>query len=66
MNLSRKKYLRAIPEDPITEKKDWRIIYEEFDEFEDPEFQPGIWNVRSRARGQATDGSLYRKFGSLA
>lgn len=60
--LVEKKYLREIPEDPITEEKNWRIIYEEYDEFEDPEFEPGVWDVRSRARGMSTEGTRYRSW----
>jgi general secretion pathway protein G len=60
--LVEKKYLRAIPIDPITEKKDWIVVREEFDEFSEPDFEPGIWNVKSRARGRALDRSRYRSW----
>lgn len=53
-------YLRAIPKDPMTDKTDWRLIFEEIDYFEDPEFEPGIYDVKSRARGRSvTDRSRY-------
>jgi general secretion pathway protein G len=60
--LVEKNYLREIPVDPITEEKDWRIIYEEFDEFADPNFEPGVWDVRSTARGRSTEGTRYRSW----
>ena len=56
------KYLRMIPVDPITEKKNWIIVLEEFDEFSDPEFEPGIWNVRSRSTLRSTEGTRYRSW----
>lgn len=60
--LVEKSYLREIPVDPITEEKDWRVIYEEYDEFEDPEFEPGVWDVRSNARGRSSEGTRYRSW----
>lgn len=57
--LVEEKYLRAIPVDPITEKKNWVIVYEEYDEFSEPDFEPGIWNVRSRSRERSTENTLY-------
>lgn len=60
--LVEKKYLREIPKDPITERKDWMPIREEFDEFEDPDFEPGIWNIRSRSTKRSTEGTRYRSW----
>jgi len=60
--LVEKRYLREIPVDPMTDAKNWRIVYEEFDRFEDPEFEPGIWDVRSRAKGVGTEGTRYRSW----
>lgn len=57
--LVEEKYLRAIPIDPITEKKNWVIIYEEYDENSEVDFEPGIWNVRSRSRERSTERTLY-------
>jgi len=52
-------YLRAVPNDPMTDSKDtWQTIAA------DPEpgaasAAPGIWDVKSGSEGQALDGSRY-------
>jgi len=53
-------YLRAIPKDPFTEKRDWRLIMERFDpEKVGPEYEPGIYDVKSRNRDRSTEGTRY-------
>lgn len=52
-------YLRSIPVDPITEQRDWRLVYEEYDEFEEPDFEPGIRDVKSRSRQRSTERTRY-------
>lgn len=52
-SLVEQKYLRAIPEDPITEQSDSWIVQPP------PDFTPGVYDVRSGATGTATDGSSY-------
>lgn len=55
------KYLRNIPFDPITKKREWkpiRLISEETEEY-DPETSEGIIDVRSLSQKSALDGSNY-------
>lgn len=52
-------YLRSIPIDPITEKRDWRLVFEEYDEFEEPDFEPGIRDVKSRSTQRSTERTRY-------
>ena len=53
-------YLRAIPKDPFTEERDWRTIIERVDpEKVDPEYEPGIYDVKSRSRLRGSDGTRY-------
>jgi general secretion pathway protein G len=52
-------YLRKIPEDPITKSADtWQVIPAESDP-NNPSAEPGIYDVKSGAPGQALDGSNY-------
>jgi general secretion pathway protein G len=52
-------YLRGIPEDPITRSKDtWQTVPAEPDP-SNPSAEPGIFDVKSGAQGQALDGSTY-------
>lgn len=53
------RYLREIPEDPTTGRKDWREVLEEYDPYEDPEYEPGIYDVKSRNRQRSIGGSRY-------
>jgi general secretion pathway protein G len=55
------RYLRDIPTDPITNKKEWQIIHPEpaEDESYDPELSEGIVDVKSLAPGTALDGTKY-------
>ena len=52
-------YLRSIPEDPITRSKDtWQTTPAEPDP-SNPSAEPGIYDIKSGAQGQALDGSNY-------
>jgi len=52
-------YLRSIPEDPISRSRDsWQTIPAEPDP-SNPSAEPGIYDVKSGAQGQALDGSNY-------
>ena len=52
-------YLRSIPEDPFTRSKDsWQTVPAEPDP-SNPSAEPGIYDVKSGAQGQALDGSNY-------
>lgn len=55
--LAVKKYLRAVPIDPITEKSStWRVIPPA-----EPE-QGGVYDVKSGAEGTSTEGSPYNEW----
>ena len=52
-------YLRRIPEDPMTGSADtWQTVPAEPDP-SNPAAEPGIYDVKSGAQGQALDGSNY-------
>jgi general secretion pathway protein G len=52
-------YLRRIPEDPITKSADsWQTVPAEPDP-SNPSAEPGIYDIKSGAQGQAQDGSAY-------
>lgn len=52
-SLVEQRYLRAIPEDPITEQSDsWIMV-------PPPDFSAGVYDVRSGAEGTAQDGTAY-------
>ena len=52
-------YLRSIPPDPITRTADtWQTVPAEPDP-SNPSAEPGIYDVKSGAQGQALDGSNY-------
>ena len=51
-------YLRAVPVDPITHNTDWQTVPAEPDP-SNPSAEPGIYDVKSTAQGQALDGSNY-------
>ncbi|HUX06776.1 MAG TPA: prepilin-type N-terminal cleavage/methylation domain-containing protein [Acidobacteriota bacterium] len=57
--LVEEKYLRAIPTDPTSGLKNWRTIMESFDPEEDPEYEPGIYDVKSRSRERSTERTRY-------
>lgn len=61
-DLVEKGYLRSVPQDPITRRNDtWVLIFEEPDP-EDPNFQPGIFDVRSGASGNDLNGVPYSEY----
>jgi general secretion pathway protein G len=52
-------YLRAIPEDPMTRSRDtWQTVPAEPDPA-NPSAEPGIYDIKSGAQGQALDGSNF-------
>ena len=52
-------YLRKVPEDPFTKSADtWQTVPAESDP-NNPSAEPGIYDVKSGAQGQALDGSNY-------
>jgi general secretion pathway protein G len=57
--LVEKKYLRTIPKDPMTDMKNWRTIMERVDPEEDPEYEPGVYDVKSRSTERSTEGTRY-------
>jgi prepilin-type N-terminal cleavage/methylation domain-containing protein len=48
-----RRYIRELPEDPISERRDTWVAYGH------PGGLPGVFEVRSGASGNATDGSAY-------
>ena len=53
------RYLRKIPEDPFTKSADtWQTVPAEPDPA-NPSAEPGIYDVKSGAQGQALDGSNF-------
>lgn len=60
--LVEKGYLRAIPRDPITDRNDtWILVYEEPDP-DNPDYQPGIFDVKSGAQGIDSKGVPYSEY----
>lgn len=63
------KYMREIPNDPMTRAADWDLVYEELGS-EDPwsetgqaeDGQPGIWDVRSSSDRLSLDGTPYSEW----
>jgi general secretion pathway protein G len=51
-------YFREIPEDPIAGVNLWEEVYEEYDP-DDPEAEPGVFDVRSTSTEIGTDGVPY-------
>lgn len=52
-SLAERRYLRAVPVDPITESRDtWEIVAP-------PDGEPGVYDIRSGAEGSATNGQAY-------
>ena len=58
-SLVSEKYIRAIPVDPITQSiETWQPVMSEPDPL-NPSAQPGIYDIKSGAEGQASDGTNY-------
>ncbi len=55
-------YMRKIPADPITKSSDtWELIYEEPID-NDPDYEIGVYDVRSGSGKQALDGTIYNEW----
>lgn len=55
-------YLTELPLDPITERNDtWVPIYEDVSSMPDPKMKPGVYDVRSGAKGSTLDGKPYEQ-----
>jgi general secretion pathway protein G len=52
--LAELRYIRTIPQDPITKSKSTWILIES----ENPDVK-GIWNIRSGAEGETREGVVY-------
>src|SRR5207253_6930776 len=52
-------YLRKVPEDPITKSADTWLTEPAEPDPSNPSAEPGVYNVKSGAQGQAQDGSAY-------
>jgi general secretion pathway protein G len=59
--LVEKGYLRELPEDPMTGTAEWQEIFEDFDPNE-PDAEPGIFDVRSQSEEIGTDGRPYSEW----
>jgi general secretion pathway protein G len=55
------KYLREIPEDPMTGTSEWEEVHEDFDP-DDPDAEPGIIDVRSQSGETGSDGRAYSEW----
>jgi general secretion pathway protein G len=52
-SLAEKRYVRAVPIDPLTERSDtWQVL-------PPPDGGTGVYDIRSGAEGTATDGTAY-------
>jgi hypothetical protein len=52
-------YINLIPEDPITEKKDWKVVIGERKDLRKPK---GIVDVRSSSTLKSSEGTLYSEW----
>lgn len=55
------KYLREIPEDPMTRSTDWEEVYTDYDPTE-PDAEPGIRDVHSQSTETGIDGRPYNEW----
>jgi general secretion pathway protein G len=55
-------YLRAIPEDPVTQSADTWVITMSAPDLGDLSRQPGVFNVRSGSEQAALDGTPHAEF----
>jgi len=55
-------YMRKIPKDPITKSSDtWELVYEEPND-NDPDYEVGVYDVRSGSGKLALDGTTYNEW----
>jgi general secretion pathway protein G len=54
-------YLREIPEDPMTDSTEWEEVFAEFDP-EQPDQEPGVYDVHSRSAGVSSKGNPYSEW----
>ena len=54
-------YMREIPEDPITETREWEEVFTDFDPNE-PDAEPGISDVKSMSQETGSDGIPYSEW----
>lgn len=55
-------YVRKIPVDPFTKTSDsWDVIYED-PVMDDPDYETGVYDVRSGSDQQALDGTYYSEW----
>ncbi|NOY24107.1 MAG: prepilin-type N-terminal cleavage/methylation domain-containing protein [Acidobacteria bacterium] len=55
-------YMRRIPADPITKSSDtWELIYEEPID-NDPDYEIGVYDIRSGSGKRALDGTIYNEW----
>jgi len=55
------RYLREIPEDPMTDRAEWEEVFAEFDP-ERPEQEPGVSDVHSFSAGVSSNGNSYSEW----
>lgn len=55
------RYLKEIPEDPITGEREWEEVFEDYDPNE-PDAEPGISDVKSRSAEVGTNGTPYSEW----
>ena len=54
-------YFREIPEDPMTESREWEEIYSDYNP-DNPDEEPGIEDVRSQSPETGSDGRPYSEW----
>lgn len=54
-------YFRELPEDPITDSREWEEIYSDYDP-DNPDEEPGIEDVRSLSPEIGSDGRPYSEW----
>ena len=54
-------YLRDLPEDPMTGSNEWEEVFNDYDPNE-PDAEPGIFDVHSRSAGTGSDGRPYSEW----
>jgi len=51
-------YINGLPDDPLTGKKDWLVVY--YDCSKTVNCKSGVQNVHTSSSGKSKDGTLYR------